>query len=53
MALAESPVLYEETIETIEFLINEFDRLFPLLYPVSIPSRDYIYVSWDDNLLYV
>ncbi len=36
MALAESPVLYDETIAAIEFLINEFDRLFPLLYSVSI-----------------
>lgn len=36
MALAESPVLFDETIATIEFLLDEFDRLFPLLYSVSV-----------------
>ena len=35
MNLAESSVLYHGTIETIEILLDEFDRLFPLLYPVS------------------
>lgn len=35
MNLAESSSLCGDTIETIEFLLNEFDRLFPLLYPVS------------------
>ncbi|CAF1532838.1 unnamed protein product [Adineta ricciae] len=32
MGLAESTVLDNETIETIHVLIDEFDRLFPLLY---------------------
>jgi hypothetical protein len=45
MALAESPVLYNETMETIEFLIDEFDRLFPLLYSVSILPYMYVQVS--------
>ena len=35
MNLAESTILYEGSIETIEVLLAEFDRLFPLLYPVS------------------
>lgn len=35
MNLAESSILHYDTIETIEFLLDEFDRLFPLLYPVS------------------
>ena len=35
MDLAKSSVLYHDTIETIEILLDEFDRLFPLLYPVS------------------
>ena len=38
MSLAESSTLCHDTIETIELLLNEFDRLFPLLYPVSISS---------------
>jgi hypothetical protein len=36
MNLAESSTLCYDTIQTIDFLLNEFDRLFPLLYPVSI-----------------
>jgi hypothetical protein len=36
MNSAESSVLCDDTIRTIEFLLNEFDRLFPILYPVSI-----------------
>lgn len=44
MNLAESSVLHQETIDNIEFLLNEFDKLFPLLYSVSILPYNYIYI---------
>ena len=31
MNLAESSVLHKSAIDTIEFLLNEFDRLFPFI----------------------
>lgn len=35
MNLSESTILHQETIDTIEMLLSEFDRRFPHLYPVS------------------
>jgi hypothetical protein len=45
MNLAESSVLCHDTIQTIESLLNEFDRLFPLIYPVSIYYFAYKYIT--------
>ena len=39
MNLAESSVLEHDTIKTIKFLLDEFDRLFSLFYSVSTSSH--------------
>ena len=44
MNLAESSVLDLDTIKIIKFLLEEFDRLFSLLYSVSTLSHIHIYL---------
>lgn len=51
MNLSESSVLCYDTIQTIELLLNEFDRLFPLLYPVS--ALFYLYTLHAKNVCYI
>ncbi len=45
MALSESSILSNDTIDTIECLLNEFDWLFPSLYSVSISIYKYGWIA--------